>query len=771
MTTGRPWRLLATALPLVLASMASPVIARPIADDPAADAAAATTGATAPGDITRADVPPALTVADPGAPLANNQVAFTANTIDYDYKTQIVVASGDVRMLRQGSRLRADTVTWDRKANVAHAHGNVAIENPQGDISYADDADLTDDLKNGVADNLLLVLENGGRMASVKGKRTNGVYDLDHATYSPCDVTTDTGCPKQPLWEITADHVTYDPARHRVSYKDARLRLLGVPFFFLPIFSHPDGTGAGGNSGALVPDATYNSRNGLEVATPYYWQIAPNKDLTVTPHVFTAVAPMAEAQYRALDGHGAFQIHGYATYSSQSLTENNFDKRFRGYIDANGRFQFGPAWTITTSIRQVTDKTFLRRYDIAYDDRLRSVVQAERIDDDSYLSIAGWQFRTLVLDQHQKNQPIALPLIDYRRRIADPLLDGTITLQANTLAISRIQGQDTQRAFAGAQWQKWLLTPLGQMIGFTGYLRGDLYHTSDTAENSIASYRGDPGFETRGVAAIAAEMRWPFVGAAFGGTQIITPRIQLVASPHAKNMAIPDEDARAIDLDDSNLFALNRFNGYDRWEGDRRVTYGLDYSLDLPHFALRTNIGQSYRFGGSSNLFPNGTGLSGAFSDYVGRTTLRYGSFVSLTHSFRLDKDSLSFRRNEIDATLGSQKTYILIGYLDLNRHISPTVEDLQDHQEIRFGGRLAFLKRWSLFGSATVDLTNSKDESNFLSSTGSGFDPVQSRLGLAYEDDCFKVSVQWRRDFAAFGDAVRGSTIQFQLAFKNLGR
>ena len=49
--------------------------------------------------------------------------------------------------------------------------------------------------------------------------------------------------------------------------------------------------------------------------------------------------------------------------------------------------------------------------------------------------------------------------------------------------------------------------------------------------------------------------------------------------------------------------------------------------------------------------------------------------------------------------------------------------------------------------------------------------DPVQSRLGVAYEDDCFRLSVQWRRDFAAFGDARRGSTVQFQLAFKNLGR
>jgi LPS-assembly protein len=67
------------------------------------------------------------------------------------------------------------------------------------------------------------------------------------------------------------------------------------------------------------------------------------------------------------------------------------------------------------------------------------------------------------------------------------------------------------------------------------------------------------------------------VGPAFGGTQVLTPHVQVVAAPPTRNFAIPNEDARAIELEDVNLFALNRFPGYDRIEDGNRVTYGMEW--------------------------------------------------------------------------------------------------------------------------------------------------------------------------------------------------
>ena len=780
---------IATALPLVLALGASPAAAQstppaaPLLNAPPiqpADPAQGGVTTTDPAFGARDDGRPALSapptpnlsVSGIDTPLGDNEAAFTANTLDYDYKAHQVVAVGDVRMVRQGNRLRADKVVWNRDTDEVHAIGNVAIQNPQGDVSYGDDIVLTNSMKDGVAEDLLLVLENGGRMAATKGVRKDGVYTLTKGSYTPCDVTTSKGCPKNPIWKITAARVVYDPNKHRLSYRDARLTFLGIPILWLPIFSHPDGSGQGGSSGMLVPNITYNKRNGLLVATPYYRQFAPNRDLTVTPYVFTAVAPMLEAEYRSLGPRGAWRVQGYLTDSNQSPNDTTEGSRnVRGYLEANGTFQFGPYWTLTASLRGVTDKTFLQRYDLDYDDRLRSVVKAERIDADSYLSIAGWEFETLVPGAKQSAEPIALPAIDYRLRVPEHLLDGTFTLQANTLGITRFEGEDVQRAFVSAQWEKWLLTPLGQQVTFTALGRGDVYHSSDNADTTTVIYQGDPGWQTRAIAAAAIDVRWPFVGEFAGGTQTLTPRVQVVASPHTKNLAIPNEDSRAIDLDDTNLFAINRFPGYDRWEDGTRVTYGVEYTLDVPHFSLNSQIGESYRFGNRSSILPDGTGLSDKLSDIVARATVRYGSFVSVTERVRVDHDSFAVRTDELDATLGSQQTYLEIGYLDLNRHISPTIEDLRDHQEIRLGARLAIGKRWSLYGSTTLDLTGTEDDPTLDPEFNQDIDPVQSRVGIDYSDDCFELSVNWRRDFTSIGDARRGSTIQFRLVLKNLGR
>ena len=126
--------------------------------------------------------------------------------------------------------------------------------------------------------------------------------------------------------------------------------------------------------------------------------------------------------------------------------------------------------------------------------------------------------------------------------------------------------------------------------------------------------------------------------------------------------------------------------------GRSRITYGVDWSLERPKLSITSTIGQSYRFvDRPRRSFPEGTGLTGRVSDIVGRTRIRYGRFIDLTHRFRLDKDNLAVRRNEIDLTVGSEQTYAQIGYLRLNRDIDPTIEDLRDKEELRLAGRVLF--------------------------------------------------------------------------------
>ena len=332
----------------------------------------------------------------------------------------------------------------------------------------------------------------------------------------------------------------------------------------------------------------------------------------------------------------------------------------------------------------------------------------------------------------------------------------------------RIEGQDAQRAFASARWDLRRLTPWGQELDLTAYARGDLYHTDDAESTDVAIYRGTDGWHGRGIAALAADVRWPFIGPLFGGVQKLTPRVQVVLTPPTKNLDIPNEDARSVDLEDSNLFALNRFPGYDRWEDGSRVTYGVDWSYERPMLSIMTTIGQSYRLTNKEGIFPEGTGLAGRTSDIVGRTRVRYGRFIDVTHRFRLDKDNLAFRRNELDLTVGSEQTYVQIGYLRLNRDIDEAVEDLRDKEELRAAARIKFARHWSVFGATVLDLTGKGEDPLALSD---GFDPVRQRLGIDYEDDCIALGVSWRRDYERFGGFSEGSTFSFRISLKGLGR
>ena len=709
---------------------------------------------------------PSVTAGAPAEPV--EEVEFSADQVTYDSNADVVTASGAVRMKRDGNYLAADQVVWERKTGEVRALGNVVLLTPQGDKLVGDNVLLTDTLRDGTVDNLTVVLESGGRIAATRGRRSGDVTTLENAIYSPCPVTKATGCPKRPSWAITAAQVIDDPAHDRVRFIGGRLQLFGINLPLLPIFNISRSNE--GATGWLVPDISLSTHKGFEVALPYHWQIAPNRDLTLTPHLYTGVLPAIEVKYRQLDRIGAFQVGGLATYGeieNVDPDDTSTRKGFRAYFEANGKAQLDPLWSITSSIRVASDKTLTRRYDITNDDRLRNVVNVERIDPDSYISIAGWAFEGLRADDRQKQIPIALPAVDAHFR-RDNVAGGKVEVQANSLSILRIEGQDTQRAFLSAEWDLRRLTPWGQELTLTAYGRGDVYHTDEAGSTVVPIYSGTNGWHTRAIGALAADLKWPFVGPLLGGIQRLVPRMQLVLTPPTANIDIPNEDARSVDLEDSNLFALNRFPGYDRWEDASRVTYGLDWALDRPNLSIESTIGQSYRLVDRPGIFPQGTGLTDRLSDVVGRTSLRYGRLIDLTHRFRVDKDSFAVRRNEIDLTIGTKQTYAQIGYLRLNRNIDPAIEDLRDVEELRFAGRVLFNRYWSIFGATVVDLT---DRSEDPLSVADGFEPVRQRLGIQYEDECLQLGVTWRRDYERIGTFRTGSTFAIHLALKGISR
>ncbi|WP_442789634.1 LPS-assembly protein LptD [Novosphingobium sp. SL115] len=696
-------------------------------------------------------------------------VRFEADAVRYDSNAELVTAKGNVVLRHEDQTVRADDVTWDRNTGNILAAGNIRFVDVDGNVVYTDKVELTDEFKAGAMEDLLVVLRTGGRLAAERGSRDeNGNMTLETAAYSGCSVEDGKGCAKNPSWEVTAARVYFDAKEKRVKYKGATLRMFGIPVLPLPGLGHTSDFRA--ETGLLIPDFRLGASNGAEISDTWYWRIADNRDLALTGTFFTGSLPMLTAKYRHLTNLGAFQITGYATRSSRISvggSSSTQQQSWRGYIEANGKLQFSPEWSLTGNGRLASDRTFLRRYEISRDDRLRSSLNLERIDNDSYLSIAGWMTQTVRVDDPQGMVPLALPAIDYRRRMTFDGVPGRFELEANSLAILRTAGQDSQRAFARAQWDLRTITGMGQEVTLTGLVRADAYHSAENDLTETAIYRGLPGWQTRGIATAAVDVKWPFMGELFGGTQVLTPRFQVVATPGVRNFEIPNEDSRSVDLEDTNLFALNRFPGHDRIEDGVRFTYGFDWNFQRPGLRIATTVGQSYRLSNQNSILPDGTGLTNRASDYVGRTSVRFGDVIKFTHRFRLDKDSFAMRRNEFDATLGNHRRYVEIGYLRLNRNIASTFEDLQDREELRFAARTPITRTFSVFASGIVNLTDKNEDPSL---TSDGFEMLRHRIGVAYTDDCLDLSFTWRRDYVTTGDAARGNSFQISLSLKNLG-
>src|SRR5690606_29125355 len=171
-----------------------------------------------------------------------------------------------------------DAVSWNRTSGQIVATGNIRLVDEDGNQLFTDRIELTDELKAGAMENLLLAFREGGRLAARQGTRTDdGDVLLDHAAYSGCSVVDADGCPKSPSWRLTASRVVYDADAKQIRFYGAFLELFGQRVLPLPgLALRSDGSAT---SGFLIPNVGLTASNGIEISESYYWRIADNKDL------------------------------------------------------------------------------------------------------------------------------------------------------------------------------------------------------------------------------------------------------------------------------------------------------------------------------------------------------------------------------------------------------------------------------------------------------------------------------------------------------------
>ena len=686
---------------------------------------------------------------------AGDEVLITAETLTHDRDTGVVTASGRAEITAGPYALRAQSIVYDPRTDTVHATGDVALLEPDGSVVFADEIELTDGLRNGFISGIRVLLADGSRLAAARAQRIGGARnEMINVIFTACE--TCAGSPNPPVWQVKAARVVHNTRARRIYYIDARLEFLGIPVFYTPFFAHPDPT-VERQTGFLSPVYGSSTQLGAKLEAPFHFALAPDRDATFSPLFTSAEGVVLAGEYRQRTRTGAYQISGSFTRADERAGLVKTGRTVtRGHARASGSFRADDTWRWGFASARSTDDTYLRRYEISNENTLVTNVFVDGMRGKDYASVNAWAFQGLQRDDDPGETPLILPMIDYQAVSRPGRVGQTLRLAANGLSLTRNQGADTHRVTLEAGWRLPYTAPFGDVYTASAALRGDAYYVSGVPDPLNPGGESVDGAVGRLLPRVALDWRLPLVRRGERSSTVIEPVVALIAGPYGGNSdKIPNEDSLSFEFDDTNLFSPSRFPGFDRWEGGARLNYGIKAGSYGPRTVATAMIGQTYR-GRDDNTFAAGSGLDQSPSDYVGRINLDIGLNFELSQRFRMDRNSYSLRRNEIDLTVGPRNLQFAAGYVFLSEKLS--TDELGHREELNLSARAGLRQGWSATARSRHDLLTN----------GGGL--LLAGFGLVYECDCMRLSIELVRRRTSDRDIPRSTSIAVRINLRNLG-
>ena len=634
---------------LLAGSALSLLIAAPVAAQTATDLPTRQRGVATPilpEDLPKPPhTPPAPPPGDDG--LGQDGFYIEADNLIRDDKNNVWTARGSVEARYQGHVIRGDEVIYRKIDGAVTVNGHAQVINPDGTEVAAGHLVLDDKLRAGFArafssSEIMTPRTNSGLpppplnirfAADVAIRRSETVNELDRAVFTPCNVCAADGSPKTPTWSIRASKVIEDHAKHVVYYRNAVIQIKGLPVFYAPVFWHPDPDSERA-SGLLMPQIEVTKKRGVSYQQAYYWAISPSQELYFAPQINTKVNPLLGMEYRQRFYSGELDMRGGYTYE-QDFNGNGHrfgDLTSRSYIFANGAFDLNKDWTWGFSADRTSDRYIFDKYDVSnvfqqqglfqpVSQELISQIYTTRQDSESYLSVSAVSFQGLRPTDNNRTFPLVAPLVEARYEPSGDIFGGRLQLTGSGVLLNRDQstvdplepGVDSRRASGELNWLRTFTLSDGLRLEPFVDLRGDLYSVSDESS-------ADTGAKTysRSVSNLGLNISWPLIRQGGGTTVVLEPIAQVLLAPDANNNPnIPNEDSQVFTFDETNLFSVDKFAGYDLYDGGDRINLAGRATIDWGDGeSARLLVGRTFR-DRPTNIYPVNTGLDGRDSDWV----------------------------------------------------------------------------------------------------------------------------------------------------------
>lgn len=500
-------------------------------------------------------------------------------------------ASGNVRLKRGDLTMRADDITHTADSNMAEALGSVRISR-RGDIFSGPALSLQLDTLEGEFTHPTYRFARtgaGGQAEKVEFLGNNKLRAIG-ATYSSC-TPENTAEPSDLDWVLTTSDVYMDFETNEGRAKNAVIRFMGVPILAAPVLTFPLSDER--KSGFLPPSFDIDNKSGFELSQPYYWNIAPNRDATITPTLSTRRGAGVEGEFRYLSD------SDQGTIEVMALPNDQVAKRDRGMINAQHKGELVRAGSPSLTnydwqwLRVSDDdywKDFTRSRATLTPRLYGSHASIERQINTRawglgssqtalYARVQSWQ---TLQDLDPAASPDARIISPYRREPQIGLRsrstsDAGLVWNFET-EVNRFGNEDSTRVTGD---RLHALGTISRPFGDAGWnftpklsLNAASY-SLDRNDASIGTKRSQsrviPTASLDGGVVYERPINW------FGGSQIQTlePRVQYVYTPYKRQSDIPQFDSAIRDFNQYSIFSENAFTGVDRVSDANQLSLGV----------------------------------------------------------------------------------------------------------------------------------------------------------------------------------------------------
>ena len=535
------------------------------------------------------------------------------------------------------------------------------------------------------------------------------VFELENVSY--------TTCPKGVAdWELRARRITLDTKTLRGVGHHTVVVFKDVPILYLPWISFP--LSSARQSGFLYPTLGSSSQSGAIFSIPWYWNIAPNKDLTATPTVYTRRGVDLGAEYRLLekDGHGTLRINYLPT-------DNQLKNANRSWQRLDAIDNLGEQWRVRINVQNVSDTQYFE--DFSNGPLASSTVflprdlSLTRRDDVWQVSAQVLTFQTLD-SQLIVTDPTERPYGQLPRLMAMGHWEGTSGLRSD-LESELI---DFQRDIGTTGWRGWVQPGVGYNYERPGFYLRPHAAWNLTAYNLDQAPTADstPSRSLPMVTLDSALQLERSAGADDARRVTLEPRIKYVYIPYRDQSTLPVFDTDLPDPNYVSLFRDNRYAGLDRIGDANQVTMGVTTRMlqaSTGQQFLSATIGQTLNFTEPRVTLPQESPATGKRSDLIADLNLTAYRHWNLHYDLAWNPELSQTERSNLSLQyLRSGTQVINLGY----RFTRGSVDQVDASSAWPVG------RHWDLYGRSVYSFLDHQSVENFA-----GFQYHQSCWGVRF--------------------------------------